>query len=69
MTWILFSTPETHLDMMTLDPLGLSLTWTLWSPSGYHQNRVTLFPLWDSPSAGTLVLIWAQLDLVNLLLT
>ena len=36
------------------------------SPSGYHQNRVTLFPLWDSPGAGTLVLNWAQLDLVNL---
>ena len=24
MTWILFSTPETHLDMMTLDPLWAS---------------------------------------------
>ena len=40
MTWILCSTPETHLDMMTLDPL-----WT-------HPDMVTLVPIWMSPRPG-----------------
>ena len=33
-------------------PLGLTLTWLLWSPRGYHLDRVTLVPLWASPGAG-----------------
>ena len=40
--------------------LGLTLMWRLWSPPEYHQNRVTLVPLWDSPGAGALVLNWAS---------
>ena len=30
-TWLLCSTPEPHLDMMTLEPLRLTLTWLLWT--------------------------------------
>ena len=40
MTWILCSTPEPHLDKMTLDP------------SGPQPNMVTLVPIWMSPRPG-----------------
>ena len=40
MTWILCPTPETHLDMMTLDPL--------WA----YPDMVTLVPIWKAPSPG-----------------
>ena len=39
-TWILCSTPETHLDMMTL------------VPSGPYPDMVTLVPIWMSPRPG-----------------
>ena len=40
MTWILCSTPEPHLDMITL------------VPSGPQPDMVTLVPIWMSPRPG-----------------